>query len=375
MLANLQISDIYGKWCSKATAEHVENKLGETFNQWVRVKADELDPSQADFFKNWEMLANLEISDIYGKWCSKATAEHVENKLRDMLDQWVRVKVDELDPSAPDFMDKLEILISVQETHHYTKWCPKDTHEYKEQRLQALLALTPEVPTVPEVPAVPEMPVPRGALTEPQCDLSDFFAWDTGEQVEGPPWANLRSVSLELVESEFWWDLILCGEIPVDAQLELEIAIDADGNPDTGATRPPEDEWPPYTAYNDIGVDYMIWGALHGIIVEGEGGVTIIEPKVERVGIDKFTGEEDPPWEPIETEIVELELVSVEPITVRFSFPAEEWDVMVGLTPPAEEVKLPEAFDFVAYTVFVDPYGQWVVDVIPDEGHGTWQRD
>ncbi len=101
---------------------------------------------------------------------------------------------------------------------------------------------------------MPEMPEPRGALTEPQCDLSDFFAWDTGEPVSGPDWANLYSVTVELIEPEFWWDLTLCEPLPVGAQLELEIAIDADGNPDTGATRPPEDEWPPYTAYNDIGV-------------------------------------------------------------------------------------------------------------------------
>ncbi len=111
----------------------------------------------------------------------------------------------------------------------------------------------------------------------------------------------------------------------------------------------------------------MIWGALHGIIVEGEGGVTIVEIEVERVGIDKFTGEGGFPWEPVETEMVALELVSVEPIMVRFSCPAEEWDV---------EVELSEDFDFVVYTTcVVPPYDYLVVDVIPDEGHGTWQRD
>ena len=187
-----------------------------------------------------------------------------------------------------------------------------------------------------------EKEVPNEKVSLIDGCTADFFDWGTGAEVSGPDWCDIETVSFEQIEEDFVLKLTLCEDPPEDARFEIEIALDTDLDSTTGVSRPPEDERSPFTAYNDIGADYIIWTSFYGNIVE-------------ETGVDVFTGVGDFPWDTVSQPTSAV--VSGNEVYIRFS---------------EADIERPQAFTFVVFSLWVTADGEWIVDVTPDEGHCTW---
>lgn len=130
-LTLLQETDLPKKFgYTEETHKYKEKQIKEKFNQWMESEIGKLDTSQDDFLKKFEEL--IVVTREYAKWYSEENRE----RLKEKYSQWLKRKVDELDPTRPDFLAKYKELLRLQETSEYSKWCSKETHEYKEMHLR-----------------------------------------------------------------------------------------------------------------------------------------------------------------------------------------------------------------------------------------------
>jgi hypothetical protein len=135
-LTKFQQTNEYKKWCSDETHEYKEQKLKEKFDEWTRREVDKLDPSDDEFIGKFVNLTNFQQTDIYGEWRSDELHEYKEKKLKEKFDQFIKQEVDKLDPYHPDFLEKVNNLTMLQQTDIYVEWCSKETHQYKEAKLR-----------------------------------------------------------------------------------------------------------------------------------------------------------------------------------------------------------------------------------------------
>ncbi|HEY94672.1 MAG TPA: hypothetical protein G4O15_07010 [Dehalococcoidia bacterium] len=127
----IQATEKYEQHCDAETQEYKHEQMGEKFNEWVRNRMDEIDPDNADDLKYFFWMQTIQGTEKYEEYTTSDTHNYKEEMMGEKLNEWVRNRVDELDPNDPDFMDNLEKLRLIQYTEKYEKFVTEETHAYK----------------------------------------------------------------------------------------------------------------------------------------------------------------------------------------------------------------------------------------------------
>jgi len=133
----LQKIQMCGKYdmATTETDRYKHEQMGNKFNEWVRNFVDNIDPSDPDSVADMVWIQKLQLSKKWEEYATADTAQYKHEQLEDKFNEWVRERVDELDPSDPDFEDDLEKLRVLQKIEKYRELVRPETHEYKEQQL------------------------------------------------------------------------------------------------------------------------------------------------------------------------------------------------------------------------------------------------
>ena len=132
----IQATEKWDKYTSADAKQYKEEQMREKFNEWVRNRMDEIDPTQADHFKYFFWMQAIQETEKYEEYATPDTHEYKEEQMGEKFNEWVRNRVNELDPNDPNYLDELEYLRIIQYTEKYEKYVTAETHAYKEQQLK-----------------------------------------------------------------------------------------------------------------------------------------------------------------------------------------------------------------------------------------------
>ncbi len=135
-MQSLQTSDKYDHLVTPDTHDWKEEQMGEKFNEYIRNRMNEIDPTDADSLKYFFWMQNLQTTDKYDEYATTATHDWKEEQMGAKFNDWVKNRVDDLDPDDPDFIDDLRKLRAMQQTEKYSKYVTAATHAYKEQQIK-----------------------------------------------------------------------------------------------------------------------------------------------------------------------------------------------------------------------------------------------
>ena len=135
----IQATEKYEQHCDADTKEYKHKQMGEKFNEWVRNRMDEIDPTNADDLKYFFWMQTIQGTEKYEEYATAETHEYKEEMMGEKFNEWVRNRVDDLDPNDPDFMDDLEKLRVIQYTEKYEKFVTAETHAYKTSQIKEKL--------------------------------------------------------------------------------------------------------------------------------------------------------------------------------------------------------------------------------------------
>jgi len=135
----IQATEKYEQHCDAETKEYKHEQMGEKFNEWVRNRMDDIDPSNANDLKYFFWMQTIQATEKYEEYATADTHEYKEEMMGEKFNEWVRNRVDDLDPNDPDFMDDLEKLRVIQYTEKYEKFVTEETHAYKTYHIKQKL--------------------------------------------------------------------------------------------------------------------------------------------------------------------------------------------------------------------------------------------
>jgi hypothetical protein len=136
---DLQVIQQTGKYDELATEEtkqYKEQQMKEKFNQWVRNRVDEIDPASIEDIKYFFWLQTIQQTEKWDRFATEETHNYKEAKIREKFNEWIKNRVDELDPNDPGFLEELEKLRNLQMSDKYDLYISEETHNYKEQALR-----------------------------------------------------------------------------------------------------------------------------------------------------------------------------------------------------------------------------------------------
>jgi len=134
-LQNIQACEKYEELATQETHDYKEQQMEEKFNEWVRARVDEIDPAEEDNLKFFFWLQNIQACEKYEKYASPETHEYKEAEMKRKFNEWIENRVNDLDPEDPDFLEKLEMLRVLQRTEKYELFILDSVHQWKEQQL------------------------------------------------------------------------------------------------------------------------------------------------------------------------------------------------------------------------------------------------
>ena len=114
----------------------MEEELGAKFNDWVRNRVDDIDPSDPNSLPEFFMLQRVQRTQAYEDLVDPDTHEYKEEQMRERFNDWVRNRVDDIDPTDPNSLPDFFKLQKVQWTEKYDELATTDTHEYKEEQMK-----------------------------------------------------------------------------------------------------------------------------------------------------------------------------------------------------------------------------------------------
>ena len=135
-LQTMQGTDKYEELATADTHAYKEEQMGQKFNEWVRNRVDEIDPSDPNSLKAFFDLQVIQGTEKYEEFATAETLAYKEQQMGEKFNEWVRNRVDELDPNDPDYLNKLEMLRIIQETEKYERFATAETRAYKEPKLK-----------------------------------------------------------------------------------------------------------------------------------------------------------------------------------------------------------------------------------------------
>ncbi|MBN1369868.1 MAG: Ig-like domain-containing protein [Dehalococcoidaceae bacterium] len=136
-LQNIQACEKYDELATPETHDYKEQQMEEKFNEWVRARVDEIDPAEEDNLKFFFWLQNIQACEKYEKFASPETHDYKEAEMKRKFNEWVENRVNDLDPEDPDFLEKLEMLRVLQLSDKYELFILDSVHQWKEQQLAA----------------------------------------------------------------------------------------------------------------------------------------------------------------------------------------------------------------------------------------------
>ncbi|MBK7408187.1 MAG: cadherin-like domain-containing protein [Saprospirales bacterium] len=99
-------TDWFTTYVSKADQETIIEKLKEKFTQYLKTRADSLDPTDEDMLEDWVKLETLTKSDWFSTYVSEADRAVIIKKLKEKFTAWLKDRLDKLDPKDPNFLEK-----------------------------------------------------------------------------------------------------------------------------------------------------------------------------------------------------------------------------------------------------------------------------
>ncbi len=130
----------YEELTTADTAQYKEEQMGEKLNDWVRNRVDEIDPSDPDNLKYFFWMQKIQANEKYDRFATPETHEYKERQMKQKFNEWVEARVNDLDPDDPDFLEDLEMLRVIQRSDKYAKFITRYMHEWKENSLKEKMA-------------------------------------------------------------------------------------------------------------------------------------------------------------------------------------------------------------------------------------------
>ncbi len=135
-LQAIQGTEKYDELATDDTKEYKEEEMGEKLNEWVRNRVDEIDPTDPDNLKYFFWLQRVQNCEKYDKFATPETHEYKEQQMKEKFNEWVENRVKDLDPDDPNFLEELEKLRVIQLSDKYDKFIVESIHEWKERELR-----------------------------------------------------------------------------------------------------------------------------------------------------------------------------------------------------------------------------------------------
>lgn len=120
---------------SETEAGELDDELKAQFNAWVKETVDDIDPTKPEAIKDFFDMQAVQRSSEYDENVDPATKQYKEGQMADKFNQWVRNRVDDIDPSEPGALKDMFDLQVIQRTGKYDELATEDTHEYKEEQM------------------------------------------------------------------------------------------------------------------------------------------------------------------------------------------------------------------------------------------------
>jgi hypothetical protein len=118
------------------TKKYKEEQMADKFNEWVRNRVDEIDPEDDGALKDMFDLQVIQRSGKYDELATTDTHNYKEEQMGQKFNEWVRNQVDGIDPTDPDSLKYFFWMQKIQANEKYDKFATPETHEYKEQEMR-----------------------------------------------------------------------------------------------------------------------------------------------------------------------------------------------------------------------------------------------
>lgn len=135
-LQAVQRTGEYDDLVSPATKQYKEEQMTEKFNQWIRTRVDEINPQDQGALKDMFDLQVVQRTAKYEELAATGTKQYKEEQMGEKLNDWVRNQVDEIDPSNPDHLKEFFWMQKIQANEKYDRFATPETHEYKERQMK-----------------------------------------------------------------------------------------------------------------------------------------------------------------------------------------------------------------------------------------------
>lgn len=99
-------SDWFSTYVTKANQETIIRKLSQKFTSFMKTQAEKLNPADEGMLKQWTKLEALIHSDWFTTYVSEADREEIIRILKKKFTEFVKKRLEELDPKDPDFLKK-----------------------------------------------------------------------------------------------------------------------------------------------------------------------------------------------------------------------------------------------------------------------------
>jgi len=171
-LQTIQATNKYDELATAATTQYKETQMGNEFNQWVRNRVDDLDPNDPDFLQELEKLRVLQLTDKYDKFIDSTTHAYKEGQIKEKFGQFITNLVDDLNPTLSTFAQDVEELNILQKSDIYDDLCPEDVKQYAESHLTTNIITFPgQTPHV--VGILPQYGATNVPVTQPILIIFD----------------------------------------------------------------------------------------------------------------------------------------------------------------------------------------------------------
>jgi hypothetical protein len=130
-MQTIQGTEKYEEYTTADTHEYKEAMMREKFNEWVRNRVDELDPNDPNFMDDLEKLRVIQQTKKYETLVTEETHAYKTSSVKRKLGDYITNLVNSLLPGTPDFMKNLYDLTELQQTEIYNTYCPSAVKDFK----------------------------------------------------------------------------------------------------------------------------------------------------------------------------------------------------------------------------------------------------
>ncbi len=126
----------YEEYTDPQTKQYKEEQMGKKFNEWVRNRVDEINPTNPNDLKYFFWLQTIQQTEKYDELATDDTKQYKEEQMGEKFNEWVRNRVDEINPTNPNDLKYFFWLQTIQQTEKYDEFATPETHNYKESQLR-----------------------------------------------------------------------------------------------------------------------------------------------------------------------------------------------------------------------------------------------